>query len=68
MMSSCFDRAQQSLLAFAVQGCQADAVDRYTSHVIFLMHLAHVIALASWPKVSQCAFHFICMSSMMSHV
>ena len=28
-------------------------VDRYTSHVFFLMHLAHVITLTSWLKVSS---------------
>ena len=44
------------------------SVDRYTSHVIFLMHLAHVITLTSWFKVSQCAFHSIHTPSMMLHV
>ena len=43
-------------------------VDRYTSHVILLMHFAHVITLTSWLKVSQCAFHSIHVPSMMSHV
>ena len=43
-------------------------VDRYTSHVIFLIHLAHVIALTSWLKVSQVRKHSIHMPSMMSHV
>ena len=38
-------------------------VDRYTSHVIFLMHLAHVITLTSWLKVSQVPSHSIYMSS-----
>ena len=35
-------------------------VDRYISHVFFLMHFAHVITLTScWFKVSQCALHSI---------
>ena len=41
------------------------SVDRNTSHAIFLKHLAHVITLTSWLKVSQCAFHSILMSSLM---
>ena len=45
-----------------------ECVDRYTSHEFFLIHFAHVITLTSWLKVSQLAFHSICMSSMMSHV
>ena len=43
-------------------------VDRNTSRVIFLMHLAHAITFTSWLKVSQCAFHSIHMPSMMLHV
>ena len=31
---------------------QRVCVDRYTSHVFFLMHLAHVITVTSWLKVS----------------
>ena len=44
-------------------------VDRYTSHVFFLMHLAHVCILTAWLKTSQgsmcllCAFiHDVCLS------
>ena len=34
-----------------------------TSHVSFLMHLAHVITLTSWLKVCQVRIHSIHMSS-----
>ena len=43
-------------------------VDRYTSHVSFLMHLAHVITLTSWLKVCQVRIHSIHMSSRVSRV
>ena len=43
-------------------------VDRYTSHVIFLIHLADVITLTSWLKLSQVRSHSIHMPSMMSDV
>ena len=47
---------------------QNGAVERNTSHTFFLMHLAHVITLTSWLKVSQVRMRSIYMSSMMSHV
>ena len=40
-------------------------VDRYTSHVIFLMHLAHVFTLTSWLKVSVVRIRSIYMPSVM---
>ena len=51
-----------------LQNSSVECVDGNTSHVFFLIHLAHVITLTSWLKVSQCAFHSIHMPSMMSHV
>ena len=46
----------------------SDTVDRNTSHVLFLMHLAHVFYTTMWLKVSQVRSHSIHMPSMMSHV
>ena len=51
-------------------------VDRYTSHVIFLMHFTRVNVVHTHHtaqdepslKVSQCTFHSIFMTSMMSCV
>ena len=50
------------------RGMLKSNVDRNTSHVNFVMHLAHVITLTSWLKVSQVRSHSIHMSSMMSQV
>ena len=54
--------------AASIMGCHASSpkdVDRCTSHVIFLMHLANVFTVTSWLKVSVVRIRSIYMPSMM---
>ena len=69
-------RAHKNFSWFRLQSmaihCNRRGVDRYTSHVIFLLQFAHVItcrshcmALNEPPNVSVCALHSIFMPSTM---
>ena len=68
---NCVNLFLLQLVSFTVDGDPLEptgGVDRNASHVIFVMHLAHVITLTSWLKVSQMRSHSIHMPSMMLHV